>query len=122
MTMLGELYANGSASSATTGRPRTGIARRDLGDREAMFALGMMRLSGRGGSARIEKKAPNGWRRPRNSATRKPPTISALLYLEGQIFPQDLKRAAELFRGLQPMPETPKRNTRSQLSIKRARA
>ncbi len=69
----------------------------DRGDREAMFALAMFRMTGRGGPRDRERRrscSPP----PPSSAMPSPPTISALLYLEGQLFPQDFARAAELFR------------------------
>ena len=42
--------------------------------------------------------APNGSPPPPSSAIRSQPTTSALLYIEGQLFPQDFSRAAELLR------------------------
>ena len=69
----------------------------DLPDREAMFALGMMRIAGRGGPANREEGA-----RLLAASAKLGKAAAAynlgLLYLEGQIFPQDIKRAAELFR------------------------
>src|SRR5438445_12507782 len=52
MTMLGELYANGLGIKRDYAKAADWYQRAaDAGDREGMFALAMMRLSGRGGAA-----------------------------------------------------------------------
>ena len=52
MTMLGELYANGLGIKRDYAKAAEWYQRAaDAGDREGMFALAMMRLSGRGGAA-----------------------------------------------------------------------
>jgi TPR repeat protein len=51
MTMLGELYANGLGIKRDYAKAAAWYQRAaDAGDREGMFALAMMRLSGRGGA------------------------------------------------------------------------
>ena len=51
MTMLGELYANGLGVKRDYAKAAEWYQRAaDAGDREGMFALAMMRLSGRGGA------------------------------------------------------------------------
>ena len=51
MTMLGELYANGLGIKRDYAKAAEWYQRAaDAGDREGMFALAMMRLSGRGGA------------------------------------------------------------------------
>ena len=51
MTMLGELYANGLGIKRNYAKAAEWYQRAaDAGDREGMFALAMMRLSGRGGA------------------------------------------------------------------------
>ena len=51
MTMLGELYANALGVKRDYAKAAEWYQRAaDAGDREAMFALAMMRLSGRGGA------------------------------------------------------------------------
>ena len=53
MTMLGELYANGFGVKRDYAKAIEWYKRAsDAGDREAMFALAMLRLSGRGGPQR----------------------------------------------------------------------
>ena len=50
MTMLGELYANALGAKRDYGKAIQWYQRAtDLGDREAMFALAMLRIGGRGG-------------------------------------------------------------------------
>lgn len=98
MTLLGELYSNAlgikrdDVSAAQWYKQAA-----DRGDREAMFALGMMKIGGRPPPVNREEGA----RLLASSAKLGKPAAAynlGLLYLEGQIFPQDLKRAAELFR------------------------
>jgi TPR repeat protein len=91
MTLLGELYANGLGVPQNDAKAeewyRLAAAR---GDREAMFALAMFRLRGRAGL------------RDRDAAAKLGQPLAAynlaLLYIEGQLFPQDFTRAAELLR------------------------
>ena len=67
------------------------------GDREAMFALAMFRMAGRGGPPDRQEAA-----RLLAEAAKLGHVVAAydlaLLYLEGQIVPQDFARAAELMR------------------------
>jgi hypothetical protein len=66
------------------------------GDREAMFQLAMLRISGRGGPRDHAEAA----KLLAAAAKLGQPAAAydlGLLYLEGQQFPQDFKRAAELF-------------------------
>ncbi len=67
------------------------------GDREAMFALAMFKMTGRGGPADRPEAA-----RLLAEAAKLGHVVAvydlALLYLEGQIVPQDFVRAAELMR------------------------
>ena len=56
MTMLGELYANGLGIKRNYAKAAEWYQRAaDAGDREGMFALAMMRLSGRGGATNREQ-------------------------------------------------------------------
>ena len=56
MTMLGELYANAMGVKRDYAKAAEWYKRAaDAGDREGMFALAMMRLSGRGGAANREE-------------------------------------------------------------------
>ena len=98
MTLLGELYSNG-----------LGVAQNDLkaaewyklaadrGDREAMFALAMLRprRPRRAARPRGQRQAAGFGRKARPRARR---LRSALLYMEGQLFPRDFGHAAELLR------------------------
>ena len=67
------------------------------GDREAMFALAMFRMTGRGGPHDRDEAA-----KLLAAAAKLGHVVAAydlaLLYLEGQLFPQDFERAAELLR------------------------
>src|SRR5204863_7750987 len=56
MTMLGELYANAMGVKRDYAKAAEWYKRAsDAGDREAMFALAMMRLAGRGGAVNREE-------------------------------------------------------------------
>jgi TPR repeat protein len=98
MTLLGELYANGLGVLQDDNKAAEWYqlaAKR--GDREAMFALAMFRMAGRGGPVNREETARL------FAAAAKLGHIAAaynlaLFYLEGQLFPQDFARAAQLFR------------------------
>ena len=58
MTMLGELYANALGVKRDYAKAAQWYQRAaDAGDREGMFALAMMRLSGRGGAVNREEAA-----------------------------------------------------------------
>jgi TPR repeat protein len=98
MTLLGELYSNALGIKRDDAKAAEWYKQAaDRGDREAMFALGMMRIAGRAGPANREEGA-----RLLASSAKLGKAAAAynlgLLYLEGQTFPQDVKRAAELFR------------------------
>ena len=97
--MLGELYANGLGVKRDYAKAADRYRRAsDLGDREAMFALGMLRLSGCGGAP---DHGEEGAKRLASSAKLGNPKAAynlALLYIDGQTLPQDLRRAAELLR------------------------
>jgi uncharacterized protein len=99
MTMLGELYANALGVKRDYAKAAEWYRRAaDNGDREAMFALAMQYLSGRGGTPSNRQE---GARWLASSAKLGEPKAAynlALLYIDGQTFPQDLKRAAELLR------------------------
>ena len=98
MTLVGELYANGFGVKQDDAKAADWYKRAaDLGDREAMFGLAMLKISGRTGPPQREEGA----KLLAASAKLGKPAAAynlGLLYLEGQVFPQDLKRAAELFR------------------------
>jgi TPR repeat protein len=98
MTMLGELYANALGVKRDYGKAIEWYQRAiALGDREAMFALAMMRISGKGGATDNEAAA----KLLASSAKLGEPKAAynlALLYMDGQTLPQDFKRAAELLR------------------------
>ena len=122
MTLLGELYANG------LGVPQNDTKAADWyklaaarGDREAMFALAMFALCRAAPARATATRAPNGSPPPPSSAIPLAAYDLALLYIEGQLFPQDFNRAAELFAP-PPTPATRKRNTRSAPSTRRAAA
>jgi TPR repeat protein len=99
MTLLGELYANGFGVSRDDAKAADWYKlAADRGDREAMFALAMFRMGGRGGLPQSRDEAA----KLLAAAAKLGHPIAAydlgLLYLEGQLFPQDFARAAELFR------------------------
>ncbi len=96
MTLLGELYANGLGVEHDDKKAADWYRlAADRGDREAMFALAMLYLSGRAGNREEGAKLLA-------AAAKLGHVVAAydlgLLYLEGQLFPQDFARAAELFR------------------------
>ncbi|MBR0793912.1 sel1 repeat family protein [Bradyrhizobium jicamae] len=98
MTMLGELYANGLGVKRNYAKADEWYQKAsDAGDREAMFALAMMKIAGRGGA--VDKE---GAVKLLASSTKlgepKAAYNLALLYLDGQTLPQDVKRSAELLR------------------------
>ena len=73
--MLGELYSGGLGIKRDYAKAAEWYKRAaDLGDREAMFALAMLRISGAAVRS-IARKAPNCWRPPQNSAARRRPII-----------------------------------------------
>jgi len=103
MTMLGELYSNGLGVKRDYAKAADWYRKAvDGGDREAMLALAMMRLGGYGGSS--SDKQPDKQEAVKllaSSAKLGEPKAAynlALLYLGGQVLPQDVKRAAELMR------------------------
>ena len=98
MTLLGELYAQGLG----VGRDDTKAAQwyklaAAKGDRDAMFALAMFSFQGRA-TTKNRKRRRDCSRPPPSSVTRCAAYDLGLLYLQGQQFPQDFKRAAELFK------------------------
>src|SRR5205085_4816720 len=98
MTLLGELYANGlGVPNNDVEAARWYSLAAERGDREAMFALAMFRIGGRGGAANREQAT----KLLTSAADLGHPAANydlGLLYLEGQFFPQDFARAAGLFR------------------------
>jgi len=98
MTLLGELYADGlgvpNDDKKANDWYKLAAAR---GDREAIFALAMFRLTGRAGPADRNEGA-----KLLAEAAKLGHAIAAydlaLLYLEGQLLPQDFTRAAELMK------------------------
>ena len=98
MTLMGELYAEGFAVANNDKKAadwyKLAAAR---GDREAMFALAIFKMSGRGGPADRPEAA-----RLMAEAAKLGHVVAAydlaLLHLQGQIVQQDLPRAAELMR------------------------
>jgi hypothetical protein len=97
MTMLGEIYSNGFGVKRDVAKAADWYKRAsDAGDREAMFALAMIRLSGRGSPDKQDAV-----RLLASAAKLGEPKAAynlALLYLDGQTLPQDIKRSAELLR------------------------
>jgi uncharacterized protein len=93
MTLLGELYTGGLGVPQNDGKAAEWYKlAADRGDREAMFALAMFRVQGR---------AEAGAKWLATAAKLGHPLAAydlALLYMEGQLFPQDFTRAAELLR------------------------
>jgi TPR repeat protein len=99
MTMLGELYANAMGVKRDYAKAAEWYKRAaDAGDREGMFALAMIRLSGRGGVAPNREEGAKWLASSAKLGNPKASYNLALLYLDGQTFPQDIKRAAELLR------------------------
>jgi uncharacterized protein len=97
MALLGELYANGLGVQHDDNKAAEWYGRAvERGDREAMFALAMLQLAGRGPGNR-EQGA-----KLLAAAAKLGHAVAAydlgLLYIEGQIFPLDFGRAAEQFR------------------------
>jgi TPR repeat protein len=98
MTLLGEIYAEGLGVANDDKKAaewyKLAAAR---GNREAMFALSMFRMTGRGGPA----DRPEGARLMAEAA-RLGHVVAiydlGLLYLQGEIVQQDVVRAAELMR------------------------
>jgi TPR repeat protein len=98
MTLMGELYAEGIAvannDKKAEGWYKLAAAR---GDREAMFALSIFKMTGRGGPIDRPEAA-----RLMAEAAKLGHVVAAydlaLLHLEGQVVQQDLPRAAELMR------------------------
>ncbi len=97
MTMLGELYSNGLGVKRDYAKATEWYRKAvDGGDREAMLALAMMRLGGYGGSDKQDAV-----KLLASAAKLGEPKAAynlALLYLGGQVLPQDVRRAAELMR------------------------
>jgi TPR repeat protein len=99
MTMLGELYANAMGVKRDYARAAEWYKRAaEAGDREGMFALAMLRLSGRGGGTANREEGARWLASAAKLGNPKAAYNLALLYLDGQTFPQDVKRAAELLR------------------------
>ncbi|MDB5503627.1 MAG: HcpA family protein [Tardiphaga sp.] len=99
MTMLGELYANALGVKRDYAKAAEWYQRAaERGDREAMFALAMLRLSDRGGKSGNRDDAAKLLASSAKLGNPKAAYNLALLYLDGQTFPQDVKRAAELLR------------------------
>jgi TPR repeat protein len=101
MTMLGELYANALGVKRDYAKAAEWYKRAaEAGDREAMFALAMLRLSGHseGGGAATREEGAKWLASSAKLGNPKAAYNLALLYLDGQTFPQDVKRAAELLR------------------------
>ena len=99
MTMLGELYGNALGTKRDYNKAVEWYRRAaDLGDREAMFALAMARMAGRGGGPANREEAAKWLASSAKLGEPKAAYNLALLYLDGQTFPQDVKRAAELLR------------------------
>ncbi len=91
MTLLGELYSNSLGIKRDDAKAAEWYKQAaDRGDREAMFALAMMKIAGRGGPANREEGA-----RLLAASAKLGKAAAAynlgLLYLEGQTFPQDLQ-------------------------------
>jgi TPR repeat protein len=96
MTLLGELYANGLGVERDDKKAAEWYGQAvERGDREAMFALAMLQLAGRTGNREQGAQLLA-------AAAKLGHAVAAydlaLLYIEGQMFPQDFGRAAELFR------------------------
>ena len=90
--MLGELYANAMGVKRDYAKAAEWYKRAaDGGDREGMFALAMLRLAGRGGPVNREEAV----KLLASAAKLGNPKAAynlALLYLDGQTLPQDVKR------------------------------
>ena len=98
MALLAELYANGLGVPKDDAKAVEWYKRAaDKGDREASSSSASSVSAGAAGRAIWTKRRSCSPRR-RSSAIPRRPTTSACLYVEGQALPQDLPRAAELFR------------------------
>jgi TPR repeat protein len=98
MTLVGELLANGLGVKPDEKRAAYWYKlAADAGDREAIYALGLLHLEGRG----VDKNREEAARRFRDAAARGQPAAAynlALLYLEGKVFPRDVLAAMRWFR------------------------
>ena len=101
MTLLGELYSNGEGVNRDDQKAVIWYKNAaDRGDREAMLALAMMTMAGRGTPKDRETAA----KLLAFSAKLGNPLAAynlALLYIEGEVFPQDLS-AVELLQQAAP--------------------
>ena len=96
-TLLGELYADGLGVPRDDGKAAEWYKlAAERGDREAMFALAVFRMTGRGGPA-IARKPPSCSPPPPSSDMWRPPTISACSISKASCS-RRISRAAELFR------------------------
>ena len=98
MTLLGELYAHGYGITGDEAKAAEWYRlAADRGDREAMFALAMFHLGGR-----IANASSHEGTRLLAAAAKLGHAAAAydlaLVYMEGRLFPQDIARAAQLFR------------------------
>src|SRR5580700_10475611 len=94
MTMLGQLYAEGNGVPQDDRKAAEWYKlAADRGDRDAVFALAMFRLTGRAGPRDRDQSA----KLLAAAAKLGHPLAAydlALLYIEGQVFPQDFAKAA----------------------------
>jgi uncharacterized protein len=99
MTMLGELYANAFGVKRDYAKAAEWYKRAsDAGDREAMFALAMLKFSGNGGATADREEGTKLLASAAKLGNPKAAFNLAMLYLDGQTFPQNMQRAAELLR------------------------
>ena len=121
MTLLGELYANGFGTNRDDSKAALWYkAAADRGDREAMFALAMFRITGRGGrptAARAPSCSP-----PPPSSARPPRLQSRPALSRGPDLSAGHPSARPNCFARPPTPAIPKPSTRWRRSTRRAAA
>ena len=122
MTLLGELYAGGLGVPQNDAKAAEWYKlAADRGDRDAMFALAMLRLQGRAGPR--DRDAAAKWLAA--AAKLGHPLAAydlALLYIEGQLFPQDFTPRRRIAARRRRSRQSGQRNMRSAPSTRRAAA
>ena len=122
MTLIAELYANGFGIKQDDAKAAEWYRlAADRGDREAMFALAMFRIGGRGGAKSKEDAA-----KLLASAAKLGHVAAAydlaLLYIEGAAIPAGFRARRRIAPPGRRMPAVRKRNTRSEPSTRKAAA
>jgi TPR repeat protein len=122
MTLLGELYSNALGIKRDDAKAAEWYKQAaDRGDREAMFALGMMRIAGRGGPANREEGARLLASSAKLGKAARLPTISACFISKARPS-RRMSSAPPNCSVRPPMPAIPKRSTRLPPSTRKAAA